>query len=70
MSRKNNVNPDHYKVAGRDRPNERLVPEPYMRDGASATGGPRPSMAPKAARIGKASTRGKRTAARGRRKAG
>jgi len=28
MSRKNNVNPDHYKVAGRDRPNERLVPAP------------------------------------------
>jgi len=26
MSSKNNVNPDHYKTAGRDRPNERLVP--------------------------------------------
>jgi hypothetical protein len=27
MSAKNNVNPDHYKVAGRDRPNERIAPE-------------------------------------------
>jgi hypothetical protein len=27
MSAKNIVNPDHYKIAGRDRPNERLVPE-------------------------------------------
>jgi len=27
MSRKNNVNPDHYKIAGRDRPNEDLQPE-------------------------------------------
>ncbi|HYE92464.1 MAG TPA: hypothetical protein VEA38_15655 [Terriglobales bacterium] len=26
MSNKNNVNPDHYKVAGRDRPNEVLPP--------------------------------------------
>ena len=27
MSSKNNVNPDHYKVAGRDRPNENVVHE-------------------------------------------
>ena len=27
MSRKNNVNPDHYKAAGRDRPNEVVLPE-------------------------------------------
>jgi hypothetical protein len=27
MSGKNNVNPDHYKVAGRDRPNEVIPPE-------------------------------------------
>jgi hypothetical protein len=27
MSRKNNVNPDHYKLAGRDRPNEDVQPE-------------------------------------------
>jgi hypothetical protein len=26
MSSKNNVNPDHYKVAGRDRPNETIPP--------------------------------------------
>jgi hypothetical protein len=26
MSRSNNVNPDHYKVAGRLRPNEEIVP--------------------------------------------
>lgn len=27
MSHKNNVNPDHYKVAGRDRPNEDVLSE-------------------------------------------
>jgi len=27
MSRKNNVNPDHYKVAGRDRQGEDVQPE-------------------------------------------
>jgi hypothetical protein len=32
MSRKNNVNPDHYKVAGRDRPNEVIPPEHATRD--------------------------------------
>jgi hypothetical protein len=32
MSSKNNVNPDHYKVAGRDRPNEHLEPEHTGRD--------------------------------------
>ena len=26
MSSKNNVNPDHYKVGGRDRPNESIPP--------------------------------------------
>jgi hypothetical protein len=26
MSQKNNVNPDHYKLAGRDRPNEVVPP--------------------------------------------
>ena len=30
MSGKNNVNPDHYKVAGRDRPNEVLVSELHV----------------------------------------
>ena len=32
MSGKNNVNPDHYKVAGRDRPNEVIPPEHANRD--------------------------------------
>jgi hypothetical protein len=32
MSRKNNVNPDHYKVAGRARPNEVIPPEHANRD--------------------------------------
>ena len=32
MSGKNNVNPDHYKVAGRDRPNEALRPEHVSKD--------------------------------------
>jgi hypothetical protein len=27
VSAKNIVNPDHYKIAGRDRPNETIVPE-------------------------------------------
>lgn len=27
MSNKNNVNPDHYKIAGRDRPGEDVVHE-------------------------------------------
>jgi len=26
MSQKNNVNPDHYKIGGRDRPNEVVPP--------------------------------------------
>jgi len=33
MSRKNNVNPDYYKTAGRDRPNE-VVRPPLVRGGA------------------------------------
>jgi hypothetical protein len=36
MSGKNNVNPDHYKVAGRDRPNESLQPEVEKRKYAGA----------------------------------
>ena len=32
MSSKNNVNPDHYKTAGRDRPNESIEPEHLGRD--------------------------------------
>ena len=32
MSSKTNVNPDHYKTAGRDRPNESIEPEHLGRD--------------------------------------
>jgi hypothetical protein len=28
MSRRNNVNPDHYKVAGRERPGNAVAPDP------------------------------------------
>jgi hypothetical protein len=31
MSKKNNVNPDHYKTAGRERPGEDIVHEVYKR---------------------------------------
>ena len=69
MSGKNNVNPDHYKVAGRDRPNETLLPEAHAKDGARGKRASRPNFIPGAVPVGKAATRGKKTAARGRRKA-
>ncbi|HEV2665167.1 MAG TPA: hypothetical protein VG324_09660 [Blastocatellia bacterium] len=31
MSKKNNVNPDHYKTAGRERPGEDIVHDVYKR---------------------------------------
>jgi len=31
MSKKNNVNPDHYKTAGRERPGEDIVHDLYKR---------------------------------------
>jgi hypothetical protein len=31
MSKKNNVNPDHYKTAGRERPGEDIVRDAYKR---------------------------------------
>jgi len=31
MSKKNNVNPDHYKTAGRERPGEDIVHDAYKR---------------------------------------
>ncbi len=34
MSGKNNVNPDHYRIAGRDRPNETLRPRTLKPDPA------------------------------------
>lgn len=50
MSRKSNVNADHYKTAGRGRPGEGLVPEVHKRSfaraGAAASG---PSFLPGAA---------------------
>ena len=45
MSRKNNVNPDHYKVAGRDRPNEDIKPEHTGRDIESENKRPGPGTA-------------------------
>jgi hypothetical protein len=34
MSKKNNVNPDHYKTAGRDRPGEDVVHERNRQEAA------------------------------------
>ena len=31
MSKKNNVNPDHYKTAGRERPGEDIIHDVYKR---------------------------------------
>ena len=31
MSKKNNINPDHYKTAGRERPGEDIVRDVYKR---------------------------------------
>ena len=31
MSKKNNINPDHYKTAGRERPGEDIMHEVYKR---------------------------------------
>ena len=39
MSHKNNVNPDHYKLAGRDRPNEDVLPEEEKQKYAQAKAG-------------------------------
>jgi hypothetical protein len=56
MSRKNNVNPDHYKVAGRDRPNEDLRPEHTGHDveaeNRRGRGKPAPNFIPGAAPVG------------------
>ena len=53
MSRKNNVNPDHYKVAGRDRPNEVIPPEHAARDleTTNARGAKRKNFIPGAAPV-------------------
>jgi hypothetical protein len=53
MSRKNNVNPDHYKVAGRDRPNEDIPPGPVVPDAKRASRSkPAPNHIPGAAPVG------------------
>ena len=39
MSHKNNVNPDHYKLAGRDRPNETVLSEEEKQKYAQAKAG-------------------------------
>jgi hypothetical protein len=36
MSKKNNVNPDHYKTAGRERPGEDIVHDVYKRQYAQS----------------------------------
>jgi hypothetical protein len=59
VSAKNIVNPDHYKLAGRDRPNERVVPEVEKR-----------KMAAEAERAQARRTRKRQAAAAGARKRG
>jgi len=39
MSRKNNVNPDHYKNVGRDRPSETVIHDEERKSLARAQGG-------------------------------
>lgn len=58
MSHKNNVNPDYYKTAGRDRPNEDVSPpsrpvpdEPPPRRRKKGDGPP-PNLIPGAAPVG------------------
>ena len=58
MSRKNNVNPDYYKLAGRDRPNEDVPPaarpaadEPSPRRRKKGDGPP-PNLIPGAPPVG------------------
>ncbi len=49
MSSKNNVNPDHYKTAGRERPGEDIVHDIYKRrytQSKSNTGGRRRNFIP------------------------
>jgi hypothetical protein len=63
MSRRINVNPDHYKVAGRERQGENIIHEIERREARRAGQGTRKAerraMAPKEAR-----TRGQRARAR------
>jgi hypothetical protein len=58
MSRKNNVNPDYYKTAGRDRPNEAVPPPPRAAGGEPPRrrkkkgDGPPPNLIPGAPPVG------------------
>ncbi|HEV8615450.1 MAG TPA: hypothetical protein VGU22_08130 [Methylomirabilota bacterium] len=53
MSSKNNVNPDHYKTAGRDRQGEDLAPGPRVERSRRKKGNAAPSLIPGAAPDGK-----------------
>ena len=57
MSRKNNVNPDYYKLAGRDRPSEDVRPAPAAADEPPPRrrkkgDGPPPNLIPGAPPVG------------------
>ena len=59
MSRKNNVNPDYYKLAGRNRPNEDVPPashageaEPTPTRRRKKGDGPPPNLIPGAPPVG------------------
>ncbi|HZS06433.1 MAG TPA: hypothetical protein VFD58_16460 [Blastocatellia bacterium] len=55
MSNKNNVNPDHYKVAGRDRPGEDILHEQNKQQYSQAkagSGAGAPNLIPGAAPVG------------------
>jgi hypothetical protein len=58
VSRKNNVNPDYYKLAGRDRPNEDVSPSAHNAQadapprGRKKGDGPPPNLIPGAPPVG------------------
>ena len=58
MSRKNNVNPDHYKTAGRDRPNEVVLPEIEKKELTTKGTPARKNFIPGAAPVGESPERG------------
>ena len=53
MSEKNNVNPDHYKIRGRDRQGEDILPEVHKQQyaQAQAKGNPKASPFPESPQI-------------------
>ena len=67
MSSKNAVNPDHYKVAGRDRQGEAIAARPKPRAGAPTPGGlgRGENFIPGAAPVGEAPARARRTSEAG-----